>query len=242
MLVRDADTGGGLEVAMIVRTLAARFAGGALVFPGGKVDAADSDPHWNELVGIEAATAPAVGVAAAREAFEETGLILSARPLDTEALAEARRVREAVTRQPDLFHGLVARLGGGLGPMLPFAHWITPEVEPRRYDTHFFLAPAPLGQTLVHDAGEATEAIWIRPSDALDQARDGRRQVMFPTRLNLEVLAGWTSVAQALEGARARTVVPILPQITVEGGQMRVRIDSGLGYASTEDVIAFPGR
>lgn len=211
LLLRDGRAG--LEVLMVARAREVDFASGALVFPGGRVEAAD------------AALAPpqdplgAFRVAAIRETFEECGVLL-ARP-------------GVLPGGVGGFRAALAR--GGLvpdaGALVHFAHWITPAHSPKRYDTHFFLARAPAGQDAVHDGREAVEAVWVRPEEALAEAEAGRRTLVFPTRLNLRRLAGFGSVAAALSAAAATPVVTALPEPETDGqGRVFLRIPEAAGY------------
>jgi 8-oxo-dGTP pyrophosphatase MutT (NUDIX family) len=241
LLVRDiGEPGGGFEVAMIERTQAARFAGGALVFPGGKVDAADESPFW-EAHGA-AGMQGALRVAAAREAYEETGLLLARQPLTPAQIATAVERRAAVAADATLFRPLVEELNVllDLEGFHHFAHWITPEAEKRRFDTHFYIAHAPLGQDIVHDGGEAVDAVWLRPQDALEAGAKGERQVMFPTRLNLELLAASSNAKSAIADTLSRTVHTILPIISFSEGGASVSIPEGAGYVSTSEVFRSP--
>ena len=117
------------------------------------------------------------------------------------------------------------------------AHWITPEAAPRRFDTIFFCAVAPAGQRAAHDGVEATAHAWIRPERALEDFRAGRRQMIMPTELNLETLAGFETAAEALEASRRRVVVPVLPRVEQRDGVRRVSIPRDAGYSTHEQRI-----
>ena len=184
MVVRDADPG--VEVFMLRRTLGAAFAAGMFVFPGGRVDSStvvrQSSPtstasmtarHRAQL-GVERGGL-AFWVAAIRECFEESGLLL-ARARSGGALGHDPADRAAVHRGElsmiDLCrrHGLVLDAGA----LRYVGHWVTPIGEtPRRFDTRFFLAVAPPGQDGVHDEAETVESRWVRPAEALRDAERG---------------------------------------------------------------------
>ncbi len=117
-----------------------------------------------------------------------------------------------------------------LDALVPFAHWITPDFVPKRFDTHFFLAVAPADQALVHDGREAVDSVWISPQEAL--AEHGRRfKLLFPTHRNLWKLAAHRDAASALAAARATPVVTVQPEkVTVDGGPgLRIPAEAGYG-------------
>jgi 8-oxo-dGTP pyrophosphatase MutT (NUDIX family) len=212
MLLRD--TTEGLEVFMLRRTNAAAFAGGMYVFPGGKVDPADGE-------GDEAFV-----VAAIRECYEECGVLLA---VDADgnmvddghpALAHRDAVHDGTVdvRALAAEHGL--RL---LTDALPWmSHWVTPKGETtRRFDTRFFVAASPVGQTSHHDDSETVASMWVRPADALDRWQRSELQLMPPTVANLEFLHDHHDVQSAMAASRAVGTPPcILPKIRVVDGRM----------------------
>jgi 8-oxo-dGTP pyrophosphatase MutT (NUDIX family) len=212
LLLRDGARG--LEVFMVVRHHEIDFASGALVFPGGRVEASDA-----VLAGGDAAGA--FRVAAVRETWEECGVLLAAP--GTPPAAEGDFAAMLAAR------GLVPDSDG----LAHFAHWITPLTIPKRFDTHFFLAAAPADQDALHDGHEAVDSVWIRPTDALAAAQAGTRKVVFPTRMNLQKLAAHASVAEAFGAARATPVVTVLPEMrmTEAGRVLRIPIEAGYGAA-----------
>ena len=222
LLVRDA-AGGGLEVFMVERHHQIDFATGALVFPGGKVDDADTDPRLRaRCAGAEALddAALALRVAAIRETFEECGVLL------------AHGLARAPAADPD-FTGLVLResLALACDRLVPFAHWITPEVVPKRFDTYFFLAAAPADQLALHDGRESVDSLWIAPAAALGEAEAGRRTIIYPTLMNLARLAQARDVADAFARAAAQPVVTVQPALAVgAGGKRELRIPADAGY------------
>ena len=207
LLLRDGP--GGLEVFMVVRHHQIDFASGALVFPGGRVEAADAVLAGGDLN-------LAFRVAAIRETWEECGILLAAPGTPPPA-------------EGDFANMLLDR---GLVPdcdcLAHFAHWITPVPVPKRFDTHFFLAAAPADQDAVHDGHEAVDSVWIRPADALAEAIAGTKKVVFPTRMNLTKLARSNTVAEAFAAARARPVVTVQPiqRDTPEGRYLRIPIEA----------------
>jgi 8-oxo-dGTP pyrophosphatase MutT (NUDIX family) len=242
LLVRDGPTG--LEVLMVTRHVASDFASGALVFPGGRVDAADGEAavlaRCRPVAGVDAA-AMAFRIAAVRETFEEAHVLL-ARPTGGDRLLAAAEVNA-------LEQGLAARLGraphfadlvaaGGIelatDLLLPFAHWITPVGPPKRFDTHFFLAPAPSDQIAAHDGREAVETIWIAPQKAIAESEARRVTLVFATRMNLAKLGRNADVAAALAAARRDLVVTVCPELVETPEGKLLRIPAAAGYGITE--------
>src|ERR1700744_3626433 len=222
LLVRDAPT---FEVLMVKRHHQIDFASGALVFPGGKSHAGDHDRGWeNHAVGWEAYDADqrALRIAAIREVFEEAGILLARRrdgqPMSGEACPMA--VRQAVdagtTGFIDVVSGLDASLD--LDALTVFARWITPPLTPKRFDTWFYVVNAPDDQVAACDGRETVDAEWIPPSEALRLAAAGERKVIFPTRMNLQLLAEASSAGDAVARAAARTLVTVQPQIQQRAG------------------------
>ena len=239
LVVRDAPS---LEVLMVRRNAGLSFGGSAWVFPGGKVSEADFDPDWSALApGVDGAMERALKVAAAREAFEEAGLLLAEDDAGSPAAASlCERLageREEVEADPALFLRLLRehRLRLSLGRFAPFAHWITPDFEPRRFDTHFFLVAAPADQKACHDGREAVDHSWVQPGDLLQKRLQGEARLMFPTRLNLEVLARSVSATAAEAAARARSVVTVEPLVIERDGMRWLRIPGEAGYGLTEE-------
>lgn len=203
ILVRDDPD---LRVLMIQRHGAGDFAD-ALVFPGGLVDPSDSDPRWLPLIADAEGAADelrTLGVAAYRELFEETGLLPG--PVPGEAIAKFEP-------GPDPFADHLRRSGRrlALGGLIPFAHWITPEVAPRRFDTRFYLCAGVAAEELSFDGVETLGGHWIRPAEAAEMARTGERKIVFPTRMNLEKLARSRTAEEAVAAARAQPVVTVVP-------------------------------
>ncbi len=222
LLLRDGPAG--LETFMVVRHHQIDFASGALVFPGGRMEAADA-----EIVAAPADPLAPFKVAAIREAFEECGVLL-ARAEGEDGFVPAARAAALDRAAP--FADLMAReeLAPALDALVPFAHWITPDFVPKRFDTHFFLAVAPADQALVHDGREAVDSVWISPRQAL--AEHGRRfKLLFPTHRNLWKLAAHADAASALAAARSTPVVTVQPErVTVDGGPgLRIPAEAGYG-------------
>ena len=217
VLLRDAP--GGPEAYLLRRVKGMAFAGGMHVFPGGSVDPADAEAHtgwagpaasqWAQWFRADEPLARALVCAAVRETFEECGVLLAG-PSEHELLAdvssdewEAERV--ALEAREQSLSELLDRRGLVLRADLlrPFAHWITPEVEPKRFDTRFFLAQMPAGQVCRAVGGEADERLWVRVKGALEQGLT----LMPPTHTALSDLAEYDDVQSALDEDRQVTVV-----------------------------------
>jgi len=225
VVVRDGAQG--LEVFCVRRHAKSAFMGGALVFPGGKVDPSDLDARWEESataadgrtleMASERASALGLSVAACRETLEE-GRILPTRP--GSAGAELDVMAAELAAGTALLEVLVRRgLRLALDTLVPFARWVTPEAESRRFDARFFLLPLPEGQEGRHDDHETTMSIWARPADVLDAAAEGRFFLAPPTARTLELLAGERDVHGALALARRQSLRPICPQFVPGEGQ-----------------------
>jgi 8-oxo-dGTP pyrophosphatase MutT (NUDIX family) len=256
MLVRDAPAGSaaGVEVCMLRRNLAAEFVAGAYVFPGGSVDPADARPEMATVCrGRTDADASAVlgvpsgglalWVAALRECFEEAGVLLAS-PADA---PDGELVDFGDVEVAARFGAHRAALNGSEANLLEIcrqenlvlaadtvhyvSHWITPAGLPKRFDTRFFVAPAPSGQVAHHDSGETIADIWIRPADALDRHRAGEIQLMPPTIDNLENLGRWRTTEEVVAWARSVEDVPtVLPIVRSDGGRVVVYRPEDPGY------------
>ena len=210
----------GLEVFMVERHHQIDFVAGALVFPGGKVDAADGDPAVAARSdGAHSDPVRAsIEVAAIREAFEECGILL-AREDGSDDLVSASRLADLERYRTDLHAGEVSlaeflereKLRLACDELVHFAHWVTPEMVPKRFDTHFYLAKAPHDHLAVHDGHESVDSVWTTPQDAIGAAERGERQIIFPTLLNIQKLARSGTPEDAITAARASTVVEVLP-------------------------------
>jgi len=233
--VRDAatvillrDVGGALEVFMVRRSLRLVFAGGAHVFPGGAVDAADgdsdatalcegrSDAEASAVIGVPAGGS-AFWVAAIRECFEEAGYLLAYDPGREVVRLGDPEVAERFSRHRDALQAGRRRLADvcmeedlrlAADTLSYVSRWVTPEGAPRRFDTRFFVGAAPTEQTPLHDATETIAHEWVRPVDALDRHRAGQVDLMFPTLRTLEWLAAEPSVDDVLAAAAAGVMAP----------------------------------
>jgi len=235
--------GVGVEAFLLRRTAELEFAPGACVFPGGSVDERDADPgigwvgpapeDFAAQLDVPPERARALVCAAIRETFEESGVLLAGSQAegatglvgDSAALAADRHaLLTGTTTLGEVLgrRGLVLRAD----LLTPWARWITPEVSPRRFDTWFFAAALPAGQTATAapeghaDPGESESGTWLRPGAALDAAEAGEITLLPPTAVTLRELAAHQDVDGIL--ARRRTIAPRLPRVTVENGKVRL--------------------
>jgi 8-oxo-dGTP pyrophosphatase MutT (NUDIX family) len=248
MLLRDGPVG--IEVFMVVRHHAIAFAPGALVFPGGRVEEADHDLAVGDCPNPDGLDAEALAfrVAAIRETFEECGVLL-ARPWGSDALIDAATLKRledqhrAALNAGSIGFGAVLESEGLLPAtdlLVHFAHWITPSQQPKRYDTHFFLAEAPPEHLAVHDGSETVDSIWITAAQALADTEAGRFKLVFATAKNLEKLGRSGTVQEAMETARKATVVTVQPKGTkLEGTKRLLRIPEEAGYGGSEFIVEF---
>ncbi|MET0932851.1 MAG: NUDIX hydrolase [Mycetocola sp.] len=227
LLVRDNP----FEVLLARRHAKAVFAS-ALVFPGGAVDDDDYRDEWLPLLGSGTElprNERAIRIAGIREVFEETAMLLASRP-DGSDVDQPQH-----TDAPFLD---VVRASGGrllLDDLYPFGHWITPEVAPRRFDTHFLLARAPRGHHPTPDGGEIVALDWARPADVVRRAGNDEQSIMFPTLLNLMRLAESDDSANAIAAAQERQPYTVLPVLEVRDGGLKVIvIPAEAAYGVTE--------
>jgi 8-oxo-dGTP pyrophosphatase MutT (NUDIX family) len=238
ILLRDDDTEG-LEIFMVVRHHQIDFASGALVFPGGKISPQDEDP---DLAGRCDGADPdpvlrAVQIGAIREAFEEAGVLL-ARPAGSGDLIDGERLKTLEHCRDELHGGELALaefleredLRLACDRLTRFAHWVTPEMMPKRFDTHFFIARAPEDHVLAHDGHESVDSVWISPPRELEEAEAGTRTVIFPTLRNVELLGESGDVEAATTAAQAREIVTVLPWIEQRDDGNWLRIPEEAGY------------
>jgi 8-oxo-dGTP pyrophosphatase MutT (NUDIX family) len=177
-------------------------------------------------------------IAAIRETFEESGILL-ARPRGSKNLVDAKRAAEIASRYRTAlaerkvrFLDVLAESNMvlALDELVPYARWITPEAMPKRYDTWFFLAAAPPDQLGAHDGRESTDSLWLSPREAVAGGESGRFKLPFPTTRNLIKLGKQPDVRAALEDARAKPVVTVMPKLTRLNGGTQLRIPLEAGY------------
>ncbi len=227
IVVRDRPAGG-CELLMVERAGGMAFAAGAMVFPGGRIDAADR--AFAQEIGTEAAL-----VAAIREAIEETAVPVGLSPLpdrdSTYALQDALLADEPLST-------VLARAGLALDPaaLTPFARWVPKFHAVRRFDTLFYVAQAPAGdwQPRVVEA-ECAAAEWVAAAEVLERERAGRAQLIFPTRRTLERLALHSNFAAIRADALAHAIEPITPWVAERDGDQFITIPANLGFPVTEE-------
>jgi 8-oxo-dGTP pyrophosphatase MutT (NUDIX family) len=246
----------GLEVFCVRRHQRSGFLGGAVVFPGGKVDVADTLPIWTELAGkahprIAAlagagedalASVRALAVAACREMLEEAGIVPVDPPASMEVVEALRK--EAGGRDHAVFPAALAQRGLRLTleKLVPWARWITPTAEPRRFDARFFLLELPLGQVGRHDDHETTMSFWAPPAEVLDRAARGEIFLAPPTSRTLELLAGVSSVAGAVALAAEQSLRPICPLFVPDPAAPFLALPGDPAHAVRERAVAGPTR
>ncbi len=234
LMVRDGKTG--LEVFMVVRHHKIDFAAGAMVFPGGSVEPDDwaiASSEATRLGGSLDGGERAMRVAAIRETFEECGVLL-ARARGAQAWLDAPRAAEITARAGgrhfrDILESESLELA--LDALIPFAHWITPSIMPKRFDTRFYIVAAPEDQIALHDGAESVDSIWINPVRALAEAKTGRFTLVPVTALNLQLLGESGDVATALASARSRRIVTVEPvaERTASGVRLQIPLEAGYG-------------
>jgi 8-oxo-dGTP pyrophosphatase MutT (NUDIX family) len=247
VILRDAAPG--VELLLMQRHRASKFAAGDYVFPGGKVemdDVPDDAATWcagldparaAARIGIPGEPRKALGywIGAIRETFEEVGILLAydaagnPAPVNEPRFADYRALCEA---EKQAFFTMLRTEGLTLAcdRLVFFAHWITPEESPFRYDTHFFAAPLPEGQTPVSDEHEVIDMRWLSPAAAIAAFKRGEISLRNPTVQNLKLFDGAASVKEALERVEGREVAVIRPRVVMEGDRRRVLMPGDPGW------------
>ena len=247
ILVRDSSQGQ-YRIFLMRRHRGQEFMGGAYVFPGGRLDKADCDPALvSHVRGLTASKAKqllqepdlaedvAMGLffAALREMFEEAGVLLacsnSGEPIsfsEGETAGRFASYRLTLHDRESTLKELACResILYTLDQLLPYSHWVTPDVEPKRFNTRFFLAPHPKGQIPFHDTIEMTKSLWISPAEALEQHREGRILLMPPTLKTIEELNAFNTWDQLFSAAVSRQIEVILPQAYVTDDGFGVKL------------------
>lgn len=227
--------GAGLEVYLLRRHLSMAFAAGMYAFPGGTVDGRDFDATvawagptpqvWGRRLACEAGEARALVCAAVRETFEESGVLLAGPSPDSIVAdttgADWESDRAALVDRSLGFAEFLQqrRLVLRSDLLRAWAHWVTPEFEPRRYDTSFFLAALPTGQVTRDVSGEADQVTWMKPADATAAVDDGSMAMLPPTYITLQEMAAYVSVDEALEAAAGREITTFLPEVQLIDGE-----------------------
>jgi 8-oxo-dGTP pyrophosphatase MutT (NUDIX family) len=251
VLLRDGPAESCLEVYLLRRASTMAFAAGQYVFPGGSVDLRDGEhtlawsgpsaSAWGESLGCDATLARALVCAAVRETFEESGVLLAGDSANavvadtTSATWEADR-RALLDRSVSLSE-LLERRGLVLRSDLlrPWAHWITPEFEPRRFDTRFFVATVPQGQRARDVSGEADEALWLPVPGAVSGYESASMAMLPPTIVALRELAAYATVDEVLSADL--TVLPLMPRAVLDGDAVVLVVDGPEGPTDVESVV-----
>ncbi len=234
MLLKDTD--GAPAVHMLRRRASMAFAGGAYAYPGGGVDTRDDERQirwtgptrawWASRLGVDETSAQAIVCAAVRETFEEAGVLLAG-PTGETVVGDTtgddwEADREALVARDVSFAEFLDRRGLVLRSDLlgAWTRWITPEFEPRRYDTWFFVAALPEGQRTRNTSTEADRTVWIRPGEAADAYDKGDLLMMPPTVATLRQLRSYGTAAEALFAAPGRDLAPVLAQARLKDGEL----------------------
>ena len=236
VVLRDGPAGP--EVFLVRRHEGMSFMGGAHVFPGGRVDASDHDGSADWCDGVDsaaqqlAALAPqdaiAYHVAAARELFEEAGVLLARDDgggfislAGAEVHERFKRYRKEVHAASASMRAIVERehLRLALDSLVLFSHWVTPPIDTRQFDTRFFLSRVPPQQTPAHDDAETTDSVWLTAMAAMAQAQSGHIVLPPPTWTTLRELESFVTVDEAIAWARARRIVRRQPMLVEEDGR-----------------------
>ena len=237
-LVLLRDGADGLEVFCVERNRKSRFMGGALVFPGGKVDEGDRDPAWASLLlppreGVR----QDIALAACRESLEEAAILPVSGVLTHD---EALVFRQALATGPGFLRSaLKARgLAIDLASLVPFARWITPEPEVRRFDARFFMLRAPEGQDGAHDTYETMASFWAHPGEVLARFDAGDVQMAPPTHRTLELLLTHATVDDALAAFGTMNLNPICPALIDYDGTMALTLPGDPDHPEAMPIIA----
>jgi 8-oxo-dGTP pyrophosphatase MutT (NUDIX family) len=234
----------GVEVYMLRRARSMAFAPGASAFPGGSVDPRDAEDElawagpgaaeWGQLLDAPPGLARALVCAAVRETFEESGVLLAG-PTASTLVADTSSPdweadRTAVADRSLSLAQLLGRRGLVLRSDLlrPWARWITPVTEARRYDTRFFAAALPPGQRTRDVGGEADQVAWADPAETIRAARAGELFLLPPTATCLADLLSFADVPAALRAARS--MQPVTPAVIEADGEFWLTLPDDLGY------------
>lgn len=240
------DTAEGIETFMLCRHQQSGFMGGAHVFPGGKVDAEDRSASWSHHVDQTAeAITTALGerdgegglallVAGIRETFEEAGVLL-ARASNAADIVNAR----ARLHEGENFMALAKEVEMRIdaNALVPYARWITPKMESRRFDTRFYIARMPEHQQASHDGSETTSAAWLRPADAIDGMLSGRIKLAPPTVRTLRWLADFEDSSAVMKDARSRKPPLVRPRIVTGEGNWFLALPGDPEHPEDEPVL-----
>ena len=245
ILMREAEESG-FEIFIVKRSSRSSF-GSLYVFPGGKLDPEDTerdlyaycegmnDEEASARLGIEN-DGLSFWIACIRECFEETGVLLT-NPSDSliQEYEKLSSLRKQLNNKEISFKNICISesLRLGTNNIVPCAHWITPAIEPKRFDTRFFLAKVNAKQLASHDGFELTESFWIKPKDALVKLNEGKMNMILPTISNIEQLAEFSSAFEAFnyfKGLGNNAIKSILPKFVKQDGKWIGFLPGEKGY------------
>jgi 8-oxo-dGTP pyrophosphatase MutT (NUDIX family) len=240
VLVRDGPRT--LELFCVERNKQSRFLGGAIVFPGGRVEESDRDVAWDDLAfGDDARDLRAFAVAACRETLEEAALlVVDGHVTDEDVVALRARASADDGALRTFLRERKLRLD--LRSLAPLARWVTPRVESRRFDARFFVAPAPSGQLGAHDMSETMASFWDSPTAILARFDRSEIQLAPPTHRTLMQLAPCKTVEDAMNVARTAALDPICPELVPQEGTLALVLPGDPEHAVRETRIAGPSR
>jgi 8-oxo-dGTP pyrophosphatase MutT (NUDIX family) len=237
ILIRPSKSGD-WEIFLARRHQKQAFMAGAYVFPGGQLEETDNDPQLENYIKtadvfdpcllLQDSSLPgekALGffIAAIRETFEEAGILLGGKTTgnfvsfhDEKVLKRFNDYRGELNSSQITLAEIIRKENIFLFPdtLIPYAHWITPEFEKKRFNTRFFLAKLPLGQTPLADAMELTESLWVTPQEALKMHSVQKIILMPPTLKTIEELSAFRNIDELFSAAKTKIIYPILPQLT----------------------------
>ena len=231
---------------MVQRSSKSDFAPCVYTFPGGAVEPADCTALAEEnCLGLTLQQAQSIirdvthsdralgfFVAAIREAFEEVGILLAYRRnhdlMTFDGMEKARfaEYRRQIQERSFFFEKMIRKeeLKLATDRLFYFAHWITPEVSPLRFDTRFFIAAAPSDQKPLHDKIEITASRWISPREALEKHKQSEFPLLPPTIFNLISLTKFSSVDEVVASIDGKEILTFIPEVIVENGQIKIRL------------------
>jgi len=258
ILLRETPAANPFELLLMRRHAKQSFMGKAFVYPGGQLDPADCTPGLAVFAsGITAEDVKqrlnepdlpnekALGLlfAAVRETFEESGVLLARSTSGKDIDFNDQKIRERFAEYRTMIHQQEMTLEDlaekeglffKLKDLIPFAHWVTPEAERKRFDTRFFMARMPFGQEPVHDSREMTETLWTTPGKAFSKHDAGEILLMPPTLKTIDEMAGRSSVAELLSWASSTTIRTIMPQISSDGDSIIIKFPHDPEYTNAE--------
>ncbi len=240
----------GFEVLMVRRNSKSSFVPRAYVFPGGRVEKDDSLPQMERYCRPEdlnratsqlentpsAQTALGILVAAIRETFEEAGLLLVYQDggrlisfSDEEMERKLHQYRDALNKGECTFSQMMEKekFTLALDRLHYFAHWITPELSPLRYDARFFVAAVPSGQKALPDGEEVTSHVWITPAQALEKYRSQKFFMVAPTVMTLEEISRFQTIQEVIDSAKSKNVTSVLTRLVFAAGEVQEHTPDG---------------